>query len=180
MPEQFCDPKKSLKAFKAHIEKLTDEEFAQQMENIGFSSMNKETMLKILPKVEKILDNIPKEEMQKIWSTLIKEFNEHPDEFIKLVKTGKIANILMTPGLKKALAAVGISWTVFTLAITYAIESWLADMQLKAGRLGVMKAIESLEDPRYYANVEPAEQKDKPEIPPALEAESNLLAKIKK
>ena len=180
MPEQFCDPKKSLKAFKAHIEKLTDEEFAQQMENIGFSSMNKETMLKILPKVEKILDNIPKEEMQKIWSTLIKEFNEHPDEFIKLVKTGKIANILMTPGLKKALAAVGISWTVFTLAITYAIESWLADMQLKAGRLGVMKAIESLEDPRYYANVEPAEQKDKPEIPPAFEAESNLLAKIKK
>ena len=180
MPEQFRDPKKSLKSFKAHIEKLTDEEFAQQMENIGFSSMNKETMLKILPKVEKILDNIPKEEIQKIWTTLIKEFNEHPDEFIKLVKTGKIANILMTPGLKKALAAVGISWTVFTLAITYAIESWLADMQLKAGRLGVMKAIESLEDPRYYANVEPAEQKDKPEIPPALEAESNLLAKIKK
>ena len=180
IPEQFRDPKKSLKSFKAHIERLTDEEFAQQMENIGFSSMNKETMLKILPKVERILDNIPKEEMQKIWSTLIKEFNEHPDEFIKLVKTGKIANILMTPGLKKALAAVGISWTVFTLAITYAIESWLADMQLKAGRLGVMKAIESLEDPRYYANVEPAEQKDKPEIPPAFEAESNLLAKIKK
>ncbi len=180
IPEQFRDPKKSLKSFKAHIERLTDEEFAQQMENIGFSSMNKETMLKILPKVERILDNIPKEEMQKIWSTLIKEFNEHPDEFIKLVKTGKIANILMTPGLKTALAAVGISWTVFTLAITYAIESWLADMQLKAGRLGVMKAIESLEDPRYYANVEPAEQKDKPEIPPAFEAESNLLAKIKK
>ncbi len=31
-------------------------------------------------------------------------------------------------------------------------------MQLKAGRLGVMKAMESLEDPRYYANIEPTEQ----------------------
>ena len=180
MPEQFRNPKNSLKSFKEHIEKLTDEQFAQQMENIGFSSMNKETMLKILPKVEKILDNIPKEEMQKILTTLIKEFNEHPDEFIKLVKTGKIGNILMTPGLKKALAAIGVSWTVFTLAITYAIESWLADMQLKAGRLGVMKAIESLEDPRYYANVEPTEQKDKPQTSPAFEAESNLLARINK
>ena len=86
----------------------------------------------------------------------------------------------MTPGLKKALAAIGVSWTVFTLAITYAIESWLADMQLKAGRLGVMKAIESLEDPRYYANVEPTEQKDKPQTSPAFEAESNLLARINK
>ena len=60
----------------------------------------------------------------------------------------------MTPGLKKALAAAGISWTAFSIIMTYAVESWLADMQLKAGRLGVMKAMESLEDPRYYANIE--------------------------
>lgn len=178
IPKDLLNPKNSLKSFKTHIESLTDEQFAQQMENIGFSSMDKATMLKILPKVEKILDNIPKEELQKIWSTLIKEFNEHPDEFIKLVKTGKIGNIFITPGLKNTLAALGISWTVFTLAITYAIESWLADMQLKAGRLGVMKAIESLDDPRYYANIEPTEPQKKTDSP-SLNTNTNLLAKIK-
>ena len=35
------------------------------------------------------------------------------------------------------------------------IQTWLADIQLKAGRLGVMKAIEALEDPAYYADIEP-------------------------
>ena len=176
IPKDIINPKKSLQSFKTHIESLTDEQFAQQMGNIGFSSINKETMLKILPKIEKILDNIPKEEMQKIWTTLIKEFNEHPDEFIKLVKTGKIGNILITPGLKNTIAALGISWTVFTLALTYAIESWLADMQLKAGRLGVMKAIESLDDPRYYANIEPTEPLQKPA---KSNTNTNLLARIK-
>ena len=182
IPKDAINPKKSLQSFKTHIESLTDEQFAQQMENIGFSSINKETMLKILPKVEKILDNIPKEEMQKIWTTLIKEFNEHPDEFIKLVKTGKIGNILITPGLKNTIAALGISWTVFTLALTYAIESWLADMQLKAGRLGVMKAIESLDDPRYYANIEPTEPLQKPAKSNTnnnTNTNTNLLARIK-
>lgn len=178
IPKDLKNPKKSLQSFKTHIESLTDEQFAQQMENIGFSSMDKATMLKILPKVEKILDNIPKEEMQKIWTTLIKEFNEHPDEFIKLVKTGKIGNIFITPGIKNTLATLGISWTVFTLALTYAIESWLADMQLKAGRLGVMKAIESLDDPRYYANIEPTEPQKKTDSP-SLNTNTNLLAKIK-
>lgn len=182
IPKDIINPKKSLQSFKTHIESLTDEQFAQQMGNIGFSSIDKATMLKILPKVEKILDNIPKEEMQKIWTTLIKEFNEHPDEFIKLVKTGKIGNILITPGLKNTIAALSISWTVFTLAITYAIESWLADMQLKAGRLGVMKAIESLDDPRYYANIEPTEPLQKPATPnnnTSTNSNSNLLARIK-
>lgn len=184
IPKDIINPKKSLQSFKTHIESLTDEQFAQQMGNIGFSSIDKETMMKILPKVEKILDNIPKEEMQKIWTTLITEFNEHPDEFIKLVKTGKIGNIFITPGLKNTLAALGISWTVFTLAITYAIESWLADMQLKAGRLGVMKAIESLNDPRYYANIESTESHKEPStantnINANSNLNSNLLARIK-
>ena len=182
IPKDIINPKKSLQSFKTHIESLTDEQFAQQMGNIGFSSINKETMLKILPKIEKILDNIPKEEMQKIWTTLIKEFNEHPYEFIKLVKTGKIGNFFITPGLKNTIAALGISWTVFTLALTYAIESWLADMQLKAGRLGVMKAIESLDDPRYYANIEPTEPLQKPAKSNTnnnTNTNTNLLARIK-
>ena len=62
--------------------------------------------------------------------------------------------------------------------MTYALESWLADMQLKAGRLGVMKAMESLEDPRYYANIESTEQQKSEKIT-NTDATSNLLDRYK-
>ena len=73
--------------------------------------------------------------------------------------------------------------------MTYAIEAWLADIQLKAGRLGVMKAIEGLDDYRYYANVEKDESIAMPNQTAEQEtqsansenqADSNLLAKLKK
>lgn len=174
LPEKMRDPKQSLSSFKARIEKMTNDDFAQFAENINFSSMDRKTALEIIPKLEKILNNIPKEEMTAIWNKIVQEFNAHPDEFIKLVKSGKVGKIFMTPGLKKALAAAGISWTVFTLAMTYAIESWLADIKLKAGRLGVMKAMEGLNDPRYYADIEPAQQAEKSQ--PAQT--TNLMAKF--
>ena len=79
---------------------------------------------------------------------------ENPDEFIAMLKKNKLPKVFMTPNLKKALAAAGISWTAFTVSVTYAIESWLADMQLKSGRLGVMKALEELDDNAYYVDVE--------------------------
>lgn len=107
--------------------------------------------------------------MTAIWNKVVEEFNAHPDEFIKLVRSGKLGSIFMTPGLKKALKIAGISFTTFTLAMTYVIESWLADIKLKAGRLGVMKAMEGLNDPRYYADIEPAQKQ---------EQSSNLMAKI--
>ena len=44
-------------------------------------------MLEILPKLEKILDNIPKEELTAIQNKIIDEFCAHPDEFIKLVSS---------------------------------------------------------------------------------------------
>ena len=55
-------------------------------------------------------------------------------------------------------------------------------MQLKAGRLGVMKAIESLDDPRYYANIEPTEPLQKPAKSNTnnnTNTNTNLLARIK-
>ena len=60
----------------------------------------------------------------------------------------------MTPELQKALLIAGISIPTFSIVITYIIESWLADMQIKAGRLGVMKSLDDLNDIRYYADVE--------------------------
>lgn len=170
LPERMRDPKQALSSLRARIEKMSDDDFAQFAEDLHFSSMDRKTALEIIPKLEKMLNNIPKEEMTAIWNKIVQEFNAHPDEFIKLVQSGKIGQIFMTPGLKKALKIAGISFTTFTLAMTYAIESWLADIKLKAGRLGVMKAMEGLNDPRYYADIEPAQQQ--------TAQTSNLMAKI--
>ena len=185
-------PKAFLEKYQAFVEKMTPEEFATfAEERLHMSSMTKDMMLKIIPKVQKIFENLPKEELDRITSKLVEEFNKRPDEMIKLMTSGKLSSIFITPQLRTALAAAGISWAAFTIGITYLAEAIMADMQLKAGRLGVMKAMESLEDPAYYADIEPKEtvaQKNS-EVQPALQISSstnsdnentNLLTKFKK
>ncbi len=151
------NPEKMLNELESKIKTMSEQEFEEFMTKMPnfICQIDKATVEECLPKLKTILNNIPKEELKSIKDALIKEFNEHPDEFIKYVTSGKITNMFVTPGVKKALAIAGISWTTFTLLITYAFQSWMADLQLKAGRLGVMKAIESLEDDRYYADIEP-------------------------
>jgi len=145
--------------FEIKIKNMSEEEFASTLKNMPsiIRSLDKETVEKVLPRIKEIVNNIPKEEINNIKNTLIKEFNEHPDEFIKMVKNGKIMNIFNTPTIKKIVIGAGISWTTFTIVMTYIVEAWFADMQLKAGRLGVMKALEGLDDNRYYANIEPVQ-----------------------
>jgi hypothetical protein len=120
----------------------------------NIKGLNKENLTKILSNFEKSINNIPKKELENIMNSIVTEFNKNPDEFVKLVSTGKLKSIFMTPELQKTLTALGIAIPTFTLIITYTIESWLADMQMKAGRLGVMKSLEDLDDIRYYANIE--------------------------
>ena len=60
----------------------------------------------------------------------------------------------MTPELQNTLVIAGVSIPALSIALTYAVEAWLANLELRAGRLGVMKSLEELEDPRYYANIE--------------------------
>lgn len=176
----FFTPKEQLAKFREKVEKMSETEFQNFMDSKGFSSMNKATMMKMLPNLEKIVNNIPQEHLQKVMTSLWKEFQAHPDEVMKLVSTGKIAQIFMTKSLITAAAAVGISWTALNILLTWMIESWLADMQLKAGRLGVMKAIESLDDPAYYANIEPVGVAAPENTEQKSPAAGNLLEKFKK
>lgn len=159
---------KKLVEYKAKIEKMTDAEFEIQrdrmLENFGNSeffrrtdttSINKAYMIKTLSKLETVVKNIPQGELRTIVDSMIDEFNKNPDQFVALVREGNVANIFNTPSLRKALKIAGLSWGAFNLAMIFVLESWFADMQLKAGRLGVMKALENLKDPAYYAEAEP-------------------------
>lgn len=78
--------------------------------------------------------------------------------------------------IKTALVAAGVSWTAFVAIATYAIESWLADMKLKAGRLGVMNALGNLKDSTYYADIESTGIQT--DIPTPVSNETNLLKKL--
>lgn len=171
-------PKALLEKYQAFVEKMSPDDFAIFAEDkLHMSSMTKDMMLQMIPKVQKVFDNLPKEELDRITSKLVEEFNKRPDEMIKLMTSGKLADIFITPQLRKALAAAGISWLTFSFGITYLAEAIMADMQLKAGRLGVMKAMESLDDPAYYANVEPTVEakQNKQTTPSQTSHESNLL-----
>ncbi len=186
----IASPKAFLAKYQTFIEKMSPEEFATfAEERLHMSSMTKNMMLGMIPKVQKVFENLPKEELDRITSKLVEEFNKRPDEMIKLMTSGKLSSIFITPQLRTALAAAGISWAAFTIGITYLAEAIMADMQLKAGRLGVMKAMESLEDPAYYADIEPKEtvaqkietKADEQSVSKSVDSKkSNLLDKYKK
>lgn len=169
------DTVKWLEKQEAKIKGMSDEQvfnYMQKLENkysmawhLNVTEMDKAYILDSIGKLKKVIAKMPKEEMKNIMNAMIKEFNEHPDQFIAYVRSGKIMNIYKTPALEKAAAAAGISWIAINVAVTYAIEAILADLQLKAGRLGVMKALDSLDDPAYYANIEVDEQMPSPSVP---------------
>ena len=153
----FNDPKKGVERLAKYLQDADQETYIKILKNTPFSGWEKESVIKSINNVAKIWDNIPKEEAKRIMLALVKQFNENPDKFIEATKSGKIMSIFITPQIKAALATAGISWTVFTFVMTYTIESWLADIQLRAGRLGVKTAMDELQDYRYYANVIPTE-----------------------
>jgi len=137
------------------------EKWAERLNNVAFinkfdlTSIDKTYAQASISKIQKIINNLPSDELKNIINTCINEFSDHPEQFMAYLKSNKLPITMLTPGLQKTLGAVGISWTVFSFGLTYLLESYLADIKLKAGRLGVMKALEGLKDPAYYANIEP-------------------------
>lgn len=158
----------------------SEDEVNEIMDRLNLGSMDKTKFLKILDNLEKMIDNIPTAEIEKIQNTLLTKLKENPDEFIKLVSSGRIASIFVTPMLMKTAAAAGISWIALNVIVTWMIEAWLADMQLKAGRLGVMKAMDALQDPAYYADVEPDNTQNVQSVTSLDSSGSNLLDRLKK
>lgn len=159
---------KMIELMNKNVQKMSDSEFkafmlkiAEPAQNVKFvrslniASMDKAYVQKMLPKIQKIIENIPEAELKTILDSAVKEYERNPEEFIMFIEQGKLRNIFMTKKLQTALKVAGVSWTAFTFLMTYIIECWLADLQLKAGRLGVMQALESLKDPAYYANSKP-------------------------
>lgn len=179
----FLSPKEGIETLANKLAKMSDEEYLSFIERTPLSSWEKESVIKVMRDIGKVWDNIPKDECKQIFGALIKQLNENPDKFAQMIENGDLMKIFNTPQLKTAVAAAGISWTAFMLVMTYAIESWLAEIQLRAGRLGVKEAMDSLKDHRYYANIIPEENSTQAiaqasDIPAAATAPENHTAAV--
>lgn len=159
---------KTLELIKPEIDKMPEQElkevinnFANKIESpvsfidLDFESIDKKYIMENIPKIQTIINNIPDKEIKNILDGIMKEYEEHPDELVASISNGSILKAFATPKLAVAAGAIGAGWFAINMLIGFTIESILANIQLKAGRLGVMKALESLEDPAYYANSEP-------------------------
>lgn len=186
--DMLTSPKAALNGMADMIKAMDEKAYQEFLSSTPFRGWEKDSVVKIIHNISKVWDNIPKEHFKGIMGSIVKQFNENPDKTIEALKSGAIMKMFATPQLKKALAAAGITWTVFTAVMTYIVSSWLAELQLRAGRLGVKKAMDDLEDYRYYANVIPEPsaieetQNIAPETvtPPETSESPNLLAKFKK
>ena len=171
--------KQIFKRVKEQYRAKSEEEINAMFDRFGLGSMDKPKLMKIMDNFEKIIENIPSAELEKIKQTLLKSLKENPDEFVKYMFSGGVVSVFITPMLAKTAAAAGISWVALNILVAWMIETWLADMQLKAGRLGVMKAMEALDDPAYYADIEP-EVKQENKTAAITPQNGKLLDKFKK
>lgn len=149
------------------IEKTDESSYKKAMEALGnqnnliktlnLSSLSSKEAVKTLKNIQNMVDRIPEKDFSKLINTIIGEFKKNPEKFASFMKQGGIGSILMTKELKTLLTATGLTWMGALLLSKLAIASYIASLNLKAGRLGVMKGMEELKDPAYYANVEKVE-----------------------
>lgn len=151
-----------LGGLKAFIKGSSDEAFRETISKtplIGrtFSNCTKDQAIAIIENSVKIIENMPTEKLGEILSVMQKEMKENPIGFIKIVAEGRIKTLFITPEAAGAVVGLGAAWGALSLLATFVVESYLAKLQKEAGRLGVMKALEELSDPLYYANTEQTE-----------------------
>ncbi len=117
---------------------------------------NKKFTAKMLRCFDRVIKNVPAEELDEAFKKILNIACAEPEKFIAFcAEPTKFKASFMTNSLRKVLRIAGISYGTFIIAMTFAVQSYFAKLQKEAGRLGVMKAMEELQDDRIYADVEP-------------------------
>jgi hypothetical protein len=155
----------SIKGAKEQIDKMDEKEVKKMVEfleelvqskisSVRLGNIDKAYLTRMLDSISKISGNIPKEKLQKIMTSIANAGLAEPDKFLQLLNNpGQFNEIFVTPMVVKAGIGVGVAG----IGVSYAISSYFAKLQKEAGRLGVMKAMEELKDPKFYANTYTAE-----------------------
>ena len=172
-----------IKDIKKQAAGMSEEDFQQRVKSgrvakMLFSKSDVKQFSAIIDNVDKMLDNLPQEKLEELISTIKEAISKNPYEVLNLMNDkGKLKDIFVTKGMTGAVAGASASWAALNFAVTFAIESYLAKLQKEAGRLGVMKALEELDDPLYYADVEP--KKPSPDVQKANNEQENQILQNK-
>ena len=158
--------KSMLEIFKNSIKNIDPQDFNRAIDSLelpayikrAMKKSNPEQVLAIIENFEKIGKNIPQDKLNEILDSFIKMAEKNPQDAMEFLKDPKnLRNIFITKDVAKYGSIAATTWSALNLGLTFALESYLASLQKQAGRLGVMKAMEELDDPRYYANIEPTQ-----------------------
>jgi len=112
----------------------------------------KEKIVKMVDNWEKISDNLPAGELNKI----LNEIKENPVKLFDMYVNKDLIKTLTCPAsipLSMLGGGLTAASTLGGLATTWLLQSYFADLEKQAGRVGTMKAIQSLEDPRHFIDV---------------------------
>ncbi len=159
------------KAISNMVGSMPDGATRKLLSTIAESNATDEQLAKIFTNICKCLKNIPTEQFKKILDTALAEFKKNPQKFMQALKSGSFAQVLLTKGLVTTTTLMSVGWGALSIALAFMVESTFASMQKKAGRLGVMKGLEELQDEKYYADTNPASKKE--------EVQNNSKEKIK-
>ena len=81
--------------------------------------MTNEQALNIYQNIEKILKNVPSEDLNNILNCALVAFKKNPVEFMQALKDGKLKNIIASKTVINTAAIAGGTWTALSLLLTY-------------------------------------------------------------
>jgi hypothetical protein len=136
---------------KSEIELLPDnkavQEFVQEnniLKNIFDGNISKEKVLEVFNNIQKIENNIPAEEFNKIGAAIIEKIKTEPEKAIPLLMNNP-KKLLQAVIPQNKLYAVGGTYIGLNILGMYMLNAYLADIQKTAGRIGTMEGIKELE-----------------------------------
>lgn len=159
---------------KESVVKLTNELLADAPQSV------KEEFIEALEKgfqdIEKIKDNIDKMSVSEIKKSL--------DKFVNTVeeKLGTNISYKNYKTLFNTAIAGGVPILAIIIGVPYAFNAWLTNIQKKAGKIGIMKAMDKIDDARVFAPEQQSisESTQEPQTAPEQVVSQNLLGKFRK
>jgi len=139
--------------FKNNLNNLNNDKFNKDKFIISekdLKYLNKKRVIHFINNCTKIIQNIPEQNINRIMKQITDLQSENNEAFnIFLQKSSGI--IINTPTARKFYYG-NIIGSIVGLVL---LMNYFADIQKKASRVGVMKAMESLKDPRYFVDKYP-------------------------
>lgn len=104
-------------------------------------------------------------DVSKIWlkKKVAKNKIEIPEELAQKLEFNLLGNFKNTFKNYKTLISTGIAGSIpalgLLLGVPFAFSSWMTNIQKKASKIGIMKAMEEVDNPAYFVNQESAKAK---------------------